>query len=542
MKKTIIVIIASVFMLSACMDEFLDVKPVSDLTTDKFWKTETDVRTALNSAYGYIQTAYNQGYGSWYEGRSENWAPLSSANSLGTTFNMLTNQMGASDWTNWYKIISVTNYGLYYIPLTPMADKNTQNHYIAEAYFLRAFAYFNIARIWGDAPLVIQPTLKVDDIQFPYKSSQALILAQVRRDIDSAFIKMDKDGTLGGSRTVNKGKFSVAALYALATDFSMWMHEYQKALDYSAPLNFFMNNTAIALNATADYSKLFTPTDATTQNENIWVLQWNYVNQNNTVNQAVWQFMNPTTPTYTFSSWFYSGTGSYKPELLPSFNKKALMGWMFDVYYKGDKRKGVSLDTVAGGSSQATQYVIASAVSKTIWKSNGGIKNVTANEANNYPLVMYRYADILLLRAEAWNRLGRLDSSLVNLKKVRDRAGLNKTGVKINEYFPGAGINQTRLITDYLADGLNGMSNQLEMDILKERSVELLGEGKHWFDLMRTGRAMAIMNDYYDYALTISTTLKLNKYTDEKQLYWPVYYKNQITNSNLDSTIVVPNP
>jgi len=541
MKRTIIFIIASVFLLSSCMDEFLDVQPVSDLSTEKYWKTEDDVRTALNSAYSYIQTTYNYGFSSWYEGRTDNWAPLSSTNTLGTSFNVLTNQMGPSNWTGWYSIISIANYSIHYVPQTLISDQIKKNHFIAEAYFLRAFAYFNIARIWGDAPLVIKPTLNVDGIEYPFKSSQAIILDQVRKDIDSAFVMADIDGTLSGSVKVDKSKFSTGALYALATDYYMWTHEYQKALDYSLPLNFFMNNTSIALNAVTDYPKLFTPTDAASQTENIWIMKWDYVSQNNAINYAVWSFMSPTSPSYTFSSWFYSGS-PYKAELLPSLNKKTNNGWMFDVYYKGDKRKAYTLDTVAGGTSQATQYVITSAVSKSIWKFNGGVKALTADQAKNYPMVLYRYADILLLRAEAYNRLGDITNAVAELKKVRDRAGLIATNVKINEYFPGAGINQTRAVTDYVADGPNGMSNQLELDILKERSIELLGEGKRWFDLMRTGRAMAIMNDYYDFALTISTTLKLNKYTDESQLYWPVYYRNLITNPNLDSTLVITNP
>jgi len=523
------------------MDEFLDVQPVSDLSTEKYWKTEDDVRTALNSAYSYIQTTYNYGFSSWYEGRSDSWAPLSTTNTLGTSFNVLTNQMGPSNWTGWYSIISIANYSIHYVPQTLISDQIKKKHFIAEAYFLRAFAYFNIARIWGDAPLVIKPTLNVDGIEYPFKSSQAIILDQVRKDIDSAFVMADIEGTLGGSVKVDKSKFSTGALYALATDYYMWMHEYQKALDYSKPLNFFMNNTSIALNAVTDYPKLFTPSDAASQTENIWIMKWDYVSQNNAINNAVWSFMNPTSPTYNFSSWFYSGS-PYKAELLPSLNKKANNGWMFDVYFKGDKRKAYTLDTVAGGTSQATQYVIASAASKTIWKFNGGVKALTADQAKNYPMVLYRYADILLLRAEAYNRLGDITNAIAELKKIRDRAGLIATNVKINEYFPGAGINQTRAVTDYVADGPNGMSNQLELDILKERSIELLGEGKRWFDLIRTGRAMAIMNDYYDFALTISTTVKLNKYTDEKQLYRPVYYRNLITNPNLDSTLVITNP
>ncbi len=549
MKKISIVFLASVFLFSSCMDEFLDVKPVSDLTTDKFWKTEKDVRTALNSAYGYIQTTYNYGYSQWFEGRSENWAPLntsSASNSpLAATFNQLTNQMTPSNWVGWYNIISVANYSLHYIPLTPIADKVLSNHYIAEAYFLRAFAYYNIARIWGDAPLVTKPTLKVDEIEYPFKSSQALLLAQVGRDIDSAFVKADKDGTQGGSRVVNKGFFSVGALAALATDYSMWMHQYQKALDYSVPLNFFMNNVAISLNATADYSKLFTPTDAIGQNENIWVLQWDYINQNNTINYAVWNFMAPTGPAYTYSSWFYTGSAGYDVAKLPSFYNKRLKGWIFDAYYKGDKRKAATLDSVAGGTS-STGYVIATSTSKVLLKATAGMKATTVMQSYNFPVVMYRYADILLMRAEAYNKLGNITAAVAELKKVRDRAGLTNTAAKLTDatgfsVIDGP-VDQTRPVSGYVADGENGSSNQLEMDILKERSIELLGEGKRWFDLMRTGKAMAIMNDYYDYALTISTTVKLTKYTDEKQLYWPVYYRNLNTNPNLDSTLVITNP
>jgi len=547
MKKITITILAITFVFSSCMDEFLDVKPVSDLSTENYWKTENDVRTELNSAYGFIQTTYNTGYAQWFEGRSDNWAPLnttSGSNSpLAATFNQLTNQMTPSDWTGWYKIINVANYGLYYIPKTPVANKVNQNHYIAEAYFLRAWAYFNIARIWGDAPLIIQPVLNVDGIQYPRKSSGALLLEQVRKDIDSSLVKVDSDGTLGGSRTVDRSKFSLAALYALATDFCMWTHEYQKALDYSVPLNFFMNNTAMALNATADYSKLFTPTDAISQTENIWILKWDYVYQNNMINQAVWAFMSPTGPSYTFNSWFFNGTGSYK---VASFNNERLKGWNWDAYYKGDKRKGYTLDSVAGGTSTSTPYVIANSTSKVILKATAGVKPTTAMQAYNFPVVIYRYADILLLRAEAYNKLGNITAAVAELKKVRDRAGLTGTKVKITDssgYLTLDGpVDQTRPVTGYTADGPNGSSNQLEMDILKERSIELLGEGKRWFDLVRTGKAMSIMNDYYDYAKTISSTTILTKYSDSKQLCWPVYYRNVNTNPNLDSTVIVTNP
>jgi hypothetical protein len=545
MKNYIIIILMAVFAFSSCMDEFLDVQPVSDLTVDKFWKTEDDVRTALNSAYGFLQRTYNVGYGNWYEGRSDNWAPLNSTSAsnspLATTFNQLTNQMTSSNWVFWYHVVSVANYGLHYIPQSNIADNVTKNHYIAEAYFIRAFAYFNIARIWGEAPLVLKPTLNVDDVDFPFKSTHESILRQVGEDIESALKHADIEGTLGGARTVVKTKFSAAALFALATDYYMWIGEYQKALDHSTPLRFFMNNTSIALNAINDYPKLFMPTDALSQTENIWVINWDYINQNNTINNAVWNFMAPTGPAYTFNSWFFNGTNNHA---VPSLGNLPLKGWNWDAYYRGDKRKAYTLDSVAGGTSTSSPYVIANNASRVILKATGGVKPTTAMQANNFPIVIYRYADILLLRAEAYNRLGNINESVAELRKVRNRAGLTSTNAMITDasgFFTLHGpVNQTRPATNYTADGPNGSSVQLELDILKERSIELLGEGKRWFDLVRTGRAMEVMNDYYDYALTIATTTRITKYTEKSQLYWPIFYQNVIKNPNLEKEAITP--
>lgn len=546
MKSNILIVLMVMFTMSSCMDEFLNVEPVSDLTSDKFWKTENDVRTALNSGYGFLQQAYNQGFANWFEGRADNWAPLNSTSAsnspLATTFNQLTNQMTSSNWVFWYHIVSVSNYALHYIPQATISDNITKNHYLAEAYFLRAFAYFNIARIWGEAPLVLQPTLNVDQIEYPFKSTNAAIIQQVGVDIENALKHADLDGTLSGTRMVVKTKFNAAALYALATDYYMWTGQYQKALDHSTPLRFFMNNTAIALNPISDYPKLFMPADALSQTENVWVLNWDYINQNNVVNQAVWTFMAPNGPAYTYNSWFFNGTNNYA---VNAFDNKPLKGWNWDAFYKGDKRKGFTLDSVAGGTSTSSPYVIANSSSKVILKATGGVKPTIAMQANDFPIVIYRYADILLLRAEAYNRLGNIAEAVVELRKVRDRAGLTSKNARITDssgFFNLHGpVDQTRPASVYTADGPNGSSVQLELDILKERSIELLGEGKRWFDLVRTGRAMSVMNDYYDYALTIATTTKITRYTDESQLYWPVFYQNVIKNPNLEKPAVTPN-
>ena len=66
-----------VLMLTSCLNDFLDVQPVSDISTNKFWKTDNDVRAGLNSAYAALQQAYNKNTGAnymtWFEVRSDNF-------------------------------------------------------------------------------------------------------------------------------------------------------------------------------------------------------------------------------------------------------------------------------------------------------------------------------------------------------------------------------------------------------------------------------------------------------------------------------------
>ncbi len=69
--------------------------------------------------------------------------------------------------------------------------------------------------------------------------------------------------------------------------------------------------------------------------------------------------------------------------------------------------------------------------------------------------------------------------------------------------------------------------------ILQERQLELLGEGRRWFDLIRTGRAMKVMNDYFENYIEAQTGDVCPRFTDEWQLYWPVYYNNILENANL---------
>ena len=116
------------------------------------------------------------------------------------------------------------------------------------------------------------------------------------------------------------------------------------------------------------------------------------------------------------------------------------------------------------------------------------------------------------MRAEALNRKGEYQDAIIEMNKVRRRAGLSE-----------------KTLSDYT--GANGVDwVKIEDDILQERQFELFGEGKRWFDLMRTGRLESVMNTFYDGYITTYGGQGFIKYTEDWQKYWPV--SQDILNEN----------
>ena len=121
---------------------------------------------------------------------------------------------------------------------------------------------------------------------------------------------------------------------------------------------------------------------------------------------------------------------------------------------------------------------------------------------------------MLLLRAEALNQLNDYEGAVALLNQIRKRAGI--TEKEMSEF-------------DITAD----KKTAIEDAILQERQLELLGEGKRWFDLIRTGRAMTVMNDFFENYIRQYSNFNCQTFAEEWQLYWPVYHNNLMENENL---------
>lgn len=160
--------------------------------------------------------------------------------------------------------------------------------------------------------------------------------------------------------------------------------------------------------------------------------------------------------------------------------------------YRMDLRRYQTIDTTI---VYASNHISSPNGDASIWKWQPGERVIEANEKY---VPFYRYADILLLRAEALNKQQRQEEALELLNMIRERAGLSlKT----------------------MADFTNTSDRTLAMEdaILQERQLELLGEGRRWFDLIRTGRAMKVMNDYFENYIEAQTGDVCPRFTDEWQ-------------------------
>ncbi len=141
-----------------------------------------------------------------------------------------------------------------------------------------------------------------------------------------------------------------------------------------------------------------------------------------------------------------------------------------------------------GDLRQDLIYDVAEEQPRKIWKFFGqGFSDESPDpSANN--IVMLRLADIILLKAEAHNQLGETEEAVRLLNLIRERAGL-------------AAID---------AAGATDLYGDVESAILHERSIELSYEGHRWFDLVRTGKAIEVMNP-------------INGLSDEANLVWPIH-------------------
>jgi len=448
--------------------KFLDKKPISTLAPDNFWKSESDATTWLAGIYNSLQTTLRTNWFDWGEVRADNVRVGGTGNAQLT---MITNTLSANDadingttrWTDLYTTISLCNYGIKYYP--QMIEQNvegkasTYKDYLGQCYGLRALCYFYALRVWGRVPILTEPVTSLGQETEKPRASIDEVKARILNDIDKSLENI-------GNVTTSKYYIQKGAVYALQTDVYMWFQQYTEAL--AASQNFI--NTVGAnnwVNNITEWKNIFL--NPASSPETVFNLYWNAIERGNAVGicQKLGSSSNTNQYEPTTAIW-----QEYRDHVDPVTGKKI------------DGRYWAMFDTTAYLDAAAYDAAVVQVGKFFPWATVPG-KNfiLQGNSDCEAKIPIYRYADIMLLRAEALAHTGQYQQALDIVNKVRSRVGWTV---------------QAKL-TDYTGDIAKG----IERTILKERQYELFGEGKRWFDLERIDKIYDYTNAGYEYLRTI---------------------------------------
>lgn len=494
MKKTLYSIcVLSILLLSATgCKKYLEQKPLTDVPTNEFFKSLKDINAALAGIYASFQQDmtgngdnFSGQYFSWGEMRSDNFddnGQYASSSYKQLAQNTLTSGNSSANWTGLYRTIGRCNTAIKYIPQAASFDNNATptvvNNSLAQCYAMRALCYYYIIRIWGDPVLWLEPYTDVtQEDQRPRSPKDSVFKNVVLPDIEKAYQLIQKNQT---PVVWNIGE---AAIAAIAADMYMWKsHDGKITPDYTKAIQWIQNVfkakapsgkvfsglSGSDLEAAADWKKnLFL--NPSTSKESIWSIHWDYTNNGCACMPVSYGASN---------NW-----GRFDSTIHADWKKS-----------KTDIRVAETMDTLTGlgHNDKLLKYFNM--------KGQFNAGGLQALQYNVY-LVMYRLGDIYLTYAEALNKNGELANALKYLNFVRVRAGLPA----------------------YLASDPAVSAANMENTILNERRLELFGEGKRWWDLVRTGKVMEVMDPILIQRQRRLGTQQVGFGGDPNKILWPIY-------------------
>ncbi len=437
---------------AGCKKSFLDQAPESSIPGSNFYKSETDIKQAVNGAYSTLMDMGRISYWIFGELRSDNTTYQNNTSDRGYEQREFIDQflVGATAepiqtyWQENYTGISRCNEILDRIVDVEM-DAEKKNQYEGEARFLRSFHYFNLVRQFGGVPLRLSSTKSPADATSGGRAAEADVYAQIILDLKSASEKLPQQYAAADAGRVTKG----AALTLLAK-------VYMTQKNFAEALTTLRSVQTLGYSLLANYEDVFKPTNKNST-ESIFEIQYLGAQPGLSSN-----FM------YIFAP-YTSGTAVTND---PGSPLGGSSGWniptqdMINAYEAGDVRKAASLAegfTNASGTFVNIPY---------IKKYNHGFVERGRTD-DNFPVM--RYADVLLMIAECLNEQGYAPNgeAFTLLNQIRSRAKLPaKTATTVT-------------------------SQQAFRDaVLQERRVELAFENHRWYDLVRTGRAVSVMAEH----------------------------------------------
>ncbi|SHE52610.1 SusD family protein [Mariniphaga anaerophila] len=400
MKKYILYSLFSALMfLNFGCDEYLDVKPISSITSSSFWNEPGDCEAYLVGIYSAIRTRtntilYGEDRGDSFEpGQigpvSEAWAQsLSAAN--------------APSWSGFYNTIYHINRLIYEIDNIEFSNEADRNRILAESHALRAMVYFQMAKIWGDVPLVTEPTQNAD-VELVARADVNEVFNFINGEITTALSFFPEEGY------VDKNRMSKPAAYALQADVKMWTGKVLGGgqSDFDAALSAIAIVEQSGLSLLPDFGDIFSA-DNKKNDEIIFSLFFEYQEKDNLYADRL-------------SSWGINVTGAANYEDLPVTVRNSAR----HVYGPSPELKNAFNEYASDVRKNVSMIDAVMANGEVLLTSQNKFRGTVYDDRYfDNDLIVYRYADIILLKAEALAATNMVNEAINELNKVKQRAGV----------------------------------------------------------------------------------------------------------------------
>jgi hypothetical protein len=464
---------------NACSESFLDLKAPSQVSIDEYYDSESRMFESLVATYDPLK---------WFDWGMGEYNPINIMSDI-MADDIWVGGSGKSDNSNWHYMMNyearptavitgiwVSGYSgvkrcndvFYYMEGVPNMPETTKTLYLTEARVLRAYYYTLLWKFWGNIPYY------TENLQFPYLQAQSTadqvyegIVADLEAAIDANVLPMK-------ATDANLGRVTKAMTYMLYAEVVMYQKDesrYANALKYMEEI---INSGQYDL--VPDYSTIFVE-EGEWNSESIWEI--NYMNDRGGRSWGGPLVTGGTVlPRLISPSGWADGTDGKDN----GWGFAPVRAETYAMYAENDTRRDATCWNAAakgayGARYQDTGFFLDKYIARSGYNANHN-GDGDLNFGNN--LRIYRFSETLLNAAELLARgVSGSGSAATYLNRVHHRAGL----------------------TDDVAPSVD--------NILQERRLEFVGEGKRYWDLIRSDKAASVLvPDAYGYRTNAWTASK----------------------------------
>lgn len=469
-RNILLIAFLAAFTLTNCND-WLDVAPDDELVKERFWKKTDDVYGGLAATYNAMRSAslHSLILGECradlinFTGPSfTEYAQIAASNISPTN--------SAVSWRHYYNAINLANTLMHYnkevFELDNTFTKEMMDGIDAEALFIRSLAYFYLVRLWKDVPLVLEASISDTTNLYIPKSTEKEVIQQIINDLYKAKEMAYTTQYYGTDYFYGRAnKYSIMALLA---DVYLWDEQYQKAIDYCDSI---INSGLYGLEDADTWFRVYYP--------------------GNSPSEAIFEFQ-------------YDSRLDNQSN--PIFNN------LITTYGATQLALNTRMTNMLFDREDARNFQSRGAVWKYRGKDALGLVQRTSTEEDaNW--IIYRYADIMLMKAEACIELDRFVEANNLIRETMLRAGMPYEDTYDREL--------------------------LRQALLDEKGREFILEGKRWFDLLRAAKRNRFENRQIIIDMILSgadvkqqAILRTRVY-DTMSYYLPIAERELIYNQNL---------